>query len=249
MAYVYIYLDPRLDVPLPIYIGKGTSKKRMFAHKYNAENPILKNKINAIRESNLEPIIEIVKDNLSNDEAVLLEKELILKYGRIDLKTGSLCNLTEGGEGTVGLIVSEETKQLMSNQRKGKKQTPAQYEANCNRVCSEETKEKIRQANIGICRATKEQIEERSKKNIGSKRTEETKQLMSNQRKGKKQTPAQYEANCNRIKKKVKCLTNDTIYDSVKIAAEALSLKEAGIRSAANGNFPSYKSYKFEYIE
>ena len=172
MAYIYIYLDPRLETPTPIYIGKGTYKKRMFAHKYKAENPILKNKINAIRELNLEPIIEIVKDDLTNDEAIILEKELILKYGRIDLKTGTLCNLTEGGEGTIGLIVSEETKQLMSNQRKGKKQTPAQYEANCNRICSEETKEKIRQANIGICRATKDQIEERSKKNIGSKRSE-----------------------------------------------------------------------------
>lgn len=33
---------------------------------------------------------------------------------------------------------------------------------------------------------------------IGSKRSEETRLLMSKQRKGKKQTPAQYKANCNR---------------------------------------------------
>jgi hypothetical protein len=41
---------------------------------------------------------EIVKNNLTLDEAVTLEKELIAKYGRKHLGTGNLINFTEGGE-------------------------------------------------------------------------------------------------------------------------------------------------------
>lgn len=42
------------------------------------------------------------------------------------------------GEATDGWIPSKDTKQLWSQQRKGKKQTEAQYKANCSRVLTEE---------------------------------------------------------------------------------------------------------------
>ena len=40
--------------------------------------------------------IEIIKDELTSDEAFKLEKELILKYGRINKGTGTLVNKNNG---------------------------------------------------------------------------------------------------------------------------------------------------------
>ncbi len=250
MAYVYIYLDPRITPAEPIYIGKGSGKRANF-HKTRANNPILKRKINKIKELGLEPIVEIYKDNISDNEALNLEIELILKFGRVDLGTGTLCNLTEGGEGSSGRIASEETKKLWSEQRKGKKQTPAQYEANCNRIISEETRKKQSDANKGHSRHTPEQIAKLKEFNTGKVFSEETKKLMSEQRKGKKQTAAQYAANCNRIikTKKVLCLTNNKIYDSSKEAAEKLGLNYTAIQAVANGNRSHHKNFKFQYID
>ncbi len=250
MAYVYIYLDPRSNPPLPIYVGKGKGSRSEF-HKTKAKNPILKRKIAKINELGLEPIVEIYQNNLTDQEALNLEIELISKFGRIDLNTGTLCNLTEGGEGSSGRIVSEETRKLWSQQRKDKKQTEAQYAANCNRIISEETKKKQSTANKGHSRHTPEQIAKIKEFNKDRKHSEETKKLMSEQRKGKKQTAAQYAANCNRVvkTKKVLCLTNNEIYKSAKDAAEKLGLNHSAIQAVANRSRSHHKNFKFQYIE
>ena len=249
MYYVYIYLDPRKSPAEPIYVGKGKDNRSQF-HKTRANNPILKRKITKINELGLEPIVEIYQNNLTEQEALNLEIELISKFGRIDLKTGTLCNLTEGGEGSSGRIASEETKKLWSEQRKGKKQTKAQYEANCNRTVSEETKKKISDSNKGR-KLSQESIDKIKKAHTGSKRSEETKILMSEQRKGKKQTPAQYAANCNRKPKtrKIECINNSKIYNSAKQAAEELNLKSTAIQAVANGSRKQHKGYLFKYVD
>lgn len=185
MAYVYIYYDPRNTPIEPIYVGKGVND-RMYHHvNKKCHNPILERKLTNIKELGLEPIIEKIQDDISDEEALKLERELIVKYGRIDLKTGTLCNLTEGGEGTFGKIISDETKKLWSKQRKGKKQTEAQYAANCNRIVSEETKEKQRQANKGHSRHTPKQIDAIKKHNQERTISDDTRKLWSEQRLGK----------------------------------------------------------------
>ncbi len=250
MAYVYIYYDTRKNPAEPIYIGKGQGKRMSF-HKTRAKNPALKGKIAKMKELGLEPLIEKVVDNITHEEALKLEMELIAKYGRIDLGTGTLCNLTEGGEGTIGRIPSESTKKLWSEQRKGKKQTPAQYEANCNRIISDETKEKQHKANLGKDFLSKEQREAIRLKNLGRTASEETKKLLSEQRKGKKQTPAQYEANCNRVYtnyKKVKCITTNKIYNNINEAADDLKLKTTAIAAVARGDRKTHKGHQFIYI-
>ena len=49
-----------------------------------------------------------------------MEIFLIFIYGRRDLKTGTLCNLTEGGNGAVGRKLTEEHKKKISISTKGK---------------------------------------------------------------------------------------------------------------------------------
>ena len=75
--------------------------------------------------------VDIVFDNLTWEDACKIEVELIAKYGRIDLGTGTLVNLTDGGEGTLNRKMTEETKRKISKARTG------------NITHSDETKKKI----------------------------------------------------------------------------------------------------------
>jgi hypothetical protein len=56
----------------------------------------------------LQPLIEVLYF-ATEAEAFDTEKKLIKLFGRLDLKTGTLCNFTDGGEGHAGLLRSRET--------------------------------------------------------------------------------------------------------------------------------------------
>lgn len=162
--YVYVYYDPRKTPSEPIYVGKGRGN-RMFHHlwRQTKTNIILKNKIKHIKDVGLTPIIVKEIDNLSNTNAIKLEMELIEKYGRIHNNTGTLCNFTDGGEGTCGFKkgpMSDESKEKLRRSRIGK-------------IMSEDTKEKLRIANIGK-KMSIESIEKTRVAHIGSKRSKET---------------------------------------------------------------------------
>lgn len=125
--YVYVYLDPRKPGKYiygnykfnyePFYIGKGKDK-RITCHLFekNSNNKLKFNKIQKIkRESKKGVIISKLKSNLLENDAFILETNLILNIGRIDLKTGPLTNLTDGGEGSSNCIFTKERCKNISN--------------------------------------------------------------------------------------------------------------------------------------
>lgn len=116
MAYVYRHI--RLDKNEPFYIGVGSSAN--YNRAYTSEN---RNKHwnNIVNITGYE--VEILFDNLSDDEARSKEIEFINLYGRVDQKTGTLVNLTDGGDGCLSRIMKEETKKKIGNKHKGKKYT------------------------------------------------------------------------------------------------------------------------------
>jgi hypothetical protein len=96
MAIVYRHI--RLDKNEPFYIGIGAETSRAFDVK-KGRNTYWKNIVN---KTDYE--VQILFDDLTWDEACEKEKEFITLYGRRDLGTGTLVNMTDGGEGTFGAI-------------------------------------------------------------------------------------------------------------------------------------------------
>ena len=125
MYYAYIYSDPVIN--LPFYVGKGTGR-RAYQHLNKCHNPAVHNKIQKLKRENLKPFIDVIETS-TEEFAFMLEKGLVKQYGRVDLKTGSLFNFTEGGEFTgakkgrpapnKGTKLSEERKKQMSIRMKG----------------------------------------------------------------------------------------------------------------------------------
>ena len=99
----YVYRYNRAD-GTPYYVGKGTRSRAYSQHNHMVKLPS--------RER-----IEIVAKDLTADEADAHEIALIKKYGRKDLGTGCLCNLTDGGNGIQGH--SPVTRKKMSDARSG----------------------------------------------------------------------------------------------------------------------------------
>jgi NUMOD3 motif len=140
----YVYVHMKATDDSVFYVGKGskyrsTSKNGRSEHWHRIVN-----------KHGL--IVEIVKNNLSFEESNSYEIYLIAKLRN---EGCNLCNLTDGGEGSSGYVVTEKTKLAISKATKGKKRT-------------EETKAKMKG----------------NKNAFGAKRSAETRAKMSASKKG-----------------------------------------------------------------
>jgi len=87
----------------PFYIGKGKDKRINQSINVKRNKNAHKNYIlDKIHSLNLTVTSIKYKENLTEEDAFLLEKELINKIGRSDRGLGPLANLTDGGEGGSG---------------------------------------------------------------------------------------------------------------------------------------------------
>jgi hypothetical protein len=95
MAYVYRHI--RKDTNQPFYIGVGLTNDNHARAKAKAKrNSYWKNIV-----SKSEYDIQILFDDVSREFALEKERELIAIYKRVE-DGGTLCNMTLGGEGTLG---------------------------------------------------------------------------------------------------------------------------------------------------
>ena len=132
MYYVYSYLR---EDNSPYYIGKGSGKRAYTKGPKEVKPPRDKSRV------------RILKENLTEEDAFLVEKLYILMFGRKDLDTGILRNKTDGGDGASGTIVSPETRRKRSERMKGVKRPQWIYDkiaaSNRGKKASAETREKI----------------------------------------------------------------------------------------------------------
>lgn len=101
MAYLYRHI--RLDKNEPFYVGIGSDDAFKRAYDKRSRSGYWKNVVNKTPYE-----VEIVLDGLTWEEACEREKEFIKLYGRQDLNEGILVNMTDGGDGMLGVKVSQE---------------------------------------------------------------------------------------------------------------------------------------------
>lgn len=126
----YLYRHIRLDKNEPFYIGIGTVKENnpLLRSRYErAFSKLKRNNFwkNIIKNSKYE--VEILLESDDKDFIIQKEIEFIKLYGRKDLGLGTLCNMTDGGEGSsvgnkinLGRKMTTETKKKLSLANKGK---------------------------------------------------------------------------------------------------------------------------------
>lgn len=162
MAYVYRHI--RLDKNVPFYVGIGRDK-----YFYRARSVKNRNRFwySIVAKTDYE--VDIMMDDISIEEARVKEQEFITLYGRADIKSGTLVNLTDGGEGCVGRSV-----------------TPEQVKAMIERCRTPEIRANKSKSMIG------------NKRGLGHRHTDEQKLKISVANGGRKRTPEQNEANRQR---------------------------------------------------
>lgn len=169
MAIVYKHI--RLDNNEVFYVGIGKESSR--AYSKSDRNKYWHNIVNKTKYS-----IEIFKENISWIESCEIEKQLILKYGRKDLRTGSLVNMTSGGDGSLGLIHTQETKDKISKSKKG------HNNYNFGKKVSKEVRKKMSKSKLGS-KNPLYKIEKTKHPMFGKKQSKETKDKISKTKKGR----------------------------------------------------------------
>lgn len=224
MAYLYRHI--RTDLNVPFYVGIGSDED--FSRAYNKHRRNQK-WFNIIAKTEYK--VQIILSDISLDEAKIKEIEFIALYGRSDKKEGTLCNLTDGGEGNPGRIVSEETRLKYSQKMKGVKR-------------SDDFKEKRRKYMTG----KKMPIEGVQKQKEwlkynhpmrGKKMSEEARKNISDGHKGLMVGIKNHNwgklGSDNPLAKKVMCTQTNRIWGSVKDASKELGIAYSTITNQLNG--------------
>lgn len=107
---IYRHLKPNGEV---FYIGIGSLKR---AYTFKDRNKYWHHVVDKYDYE-----IQILKTGLSKEEACELESILISYYGRKDIGTGRLVNMTNGGEGAFGVLISEDRKKKVGEFHLGRK--------------------------------------------------------------------------------------------------------------------------------
>lgn len=110
----YVYRHRTLDTNHIFYIGIGIVERRCWSK--NGRNKYWHNVVNKHGFKH-----EIIASNLNREVAKELEMFLIELYGRRDLKTGQLVNMTNGGDGMNG--ISKEASEIKSKKITGLRRT------------------------------------------------------------------------------------------------------------------------------
>jgi len=96
MAYLYRYWRKDLNEPFYIGIGEDSYRKQKYYRAHTKDNRNF-HFLNIINKAPY--IVQILMEDLSWNDACLMEIEWIKFYGRKDRNLGPLVNMTDGGEG------------------------------------------------------------------------------------------------------------------------------------------------------
>ena len=178
--------------------------------------------------------IQVLKSDLTWKDAKELEIILISWYKRKDCCGGTLVNLTDGGEGSIGNIKSIESRKKMSDAKKGK--YCGENNPSYGRNHSEKTKLKISKSRKGI-KWSEEQYIKVMEYNRCNPRPQEVRDKISNSTKRGKSSLA---------KKVINVITKQE-YDCVEDASDTINISKQNLTSWLNGR--SRNKSNFVYLE
>lgn len=180
---------------------------------------------------------EIIEFYSSLEDLAQGEKELISKE---HLESADCYNLKPGGEG--GIPYGDHHPFF------GKKHSP-------------ESKKKMSDAKIGV-KHPQSRNDQKSIYTTGRKHTEESKKKMSTVKKERMTDEIKQKIRIAQIginkphfignkfsAKKIRCLNNDTIYNSIKDAHNILGISTSSIIQVLKGRLKSTSGYVFEYVD
>ncbi len=227
MSKFYIYVHVRLDTGTIFYVGKGSGKRQFQTSNRNTHWKNIVAKAGGFDSY-------VLADSLTEEVALSEEIALIDKYKTAGI---SLCNQTNGGDGTSGYRHTESVRLNMSVSRKGRatwnvgKKTPA------------ETIEKLRVAKLGK-KQTPEHIAKAAASRIGKSPSDETRRKIAASNTGKRHP----EHVLAKTRKPVICLDTGVIYKGVSIAARELSLETGNISKCCKGMLNKTGGVRWSYV-
>lgn len=129
----YVYLHRTLSGGIPFYIGIGTKQygdhqntKMKYARAYSIGGRTnFWKRIVAKYDYTVEILVESTDYNYIKQQEIFF----INKFGRRDLKKGTLCNLTDGGDGILGKVYSKEELNKMSKGQRERFSNPSETDA------------------------------------------------------------------------------------------------------------------------
>jgi hypothetical protein len=226
----HVYRHIRLDKNEPFYIGIGLDNINKRAFEKKARRSDWWNRI----ANKHGYVVHILYEDVSIEFAKEKEKEFIALYGRLDLGTGTLCNLTDGGDGINGWKAPAETIERMKNAAKLRGtfmlNTPEiiakRAESNRGKKRTPEQCEKLAAWQRGI-----------SKSKEFSEKMRAIKLLPENVEKSRNQP------NC----KKVMCIENKVVYKSAAEAARQLNVSRSAVSDCCLGRRVMTKGLTFKF--
>lgn len=229
------------------YIGKtkdvnmrwaGDGRGYLYNNRGNNSYTVFANAIRKYGWDNFSH--EILMDNLTNEEACKWETYYIDYYktqiGIHDVDYGY--NMTSGGEGSPGRIISEETREKLVKSHLGKKQ-------------SEETKRKLSLAFTGR-KMSKESIQKALRNRPSQKGipiSEEHKRHISEAQKGRKPSDYTIQRSIENSSIPVICEETGEAFRSITDAATAYSVCVSAIASHCKGRKETVRGLHFHYLQ
>jgi len=208
--YVYAHYTPDGKV---FYIGKGSGQR---AWKTQHRNKYWHNIVNKYGYQ-----AKILASNLIEGQANAIEQAWIAVYGRRDLGTGCLVNMTDGGEGKTGARHTAEAKTKMSIAKKGK---PGHLKG---KPKSAETRMKISIAKRGV------KLSETHRLSIAA---------------GNRARPKVITANMLKRSKPIRCVETGVEYKSIREAARLTGLAYPAIQQCIKGSLKTTGGLRWEEV-
>jgi hypothetical protein len=145
----YIYLHIKLSTGEPFYVGKGKDNRAFVKRNRSIHWRNIVNKYDYD--------IIFIKEDLTEDEAFIQELYWINRIGRKDINKGPLVNFTDGGEGSSGRPMNDNTKEILLKINTGRTTSVKQKEIVGSRYKNKFGSEHNRSKKV-ICLETGEQF-------------------------------------------------------------------------------------------